>query len=310
MINSDNWSVDYEWGHNGAVAPMGYDYWYQPRHNVMISTEWGSPAAIKSGFNPQDVADGKYGRHLNVWNWNTHEKIGRIDLGPDGLIPLEVRFLHDPDEVQGYTGCALSSTVFRFYLDEDDKEWKAEKVIEIPSKEVENWILPTMPALITDILLSLDDKYLYVSCWLHGDIRQYDISDRRSPRLVGQVFIAGSICKDGPVKVTKDAELKEQPDPIFIKGKRVEGGGQMLQLSLDGKRLYVTTSLYSEWDKQFYPEMMKKGASIHLIDVDTETGGLTINKEFGIIMDEESGGPALMHEMRYPGGDCTSDIWI
>lgn len=31
----------------------------------------------------------------------------------------------------------------------------------------------------------------------------------------------------------------------------------MLQLSLDGRRLYVTTSLYSGWDKQFYPDMIK-----------------------------------------------------
>jgi len=31
----------------------------------------------------------------------------------------------------------------------------------------------------------------------------------------------------------------------------------MLQLSLDGKRLYVTTSLYSIWDKQFYPDLTK-----------------------------------------------------
>lgn len=31
----------------------------------------------------------------------------------------------------------------------------------------------------------------------------------------------------------------------------------MLQLSLDGLRLYVTTSLYSGWDRQFYPDMTK-----------------------------------------------------
>ena len=41
--------------------------------------------------------------------------------------------------------------------------------------------------LITDILLSLDDKYLYFSNWLHGDIRQYDITDTKNPKLVGQV---------------------------------------------------------------------------------------------------------------------------
>ena len=51
--------------------------------------------------------------------------------------------------------------------------------------------------------------------------------------------------------------LQRQPEPLVIKGVRVEGGPQMLQLSLDGKRLYVTTSLFSVWDKQFYPGLTK-----------------------------------------------------
>ena len=46
-------------------------------------------------------------------------------------------------------------------------------------------IFPT--ALVTDILLSLDDKYLYISNWIHGDIRQYDVTDTKNPKLVGQV---------------------------------------------------------------------------------------------------------------------------
>lgn len=44
--------------------------------------------------------------------------------------------------------------------------------------------------------------------------------------------------------------LQKQPDPVFVKGKRLQGGPQMMQLSLDGKRLYVTSSLYSPLDKQ------------------------------------------------------------
>ena len=43
----------------GSPAPMGYDFWYQPRHNVMISSEWGHPRTFRKGFNPQDVADGR-----------------------------------------------------------------------------------------------------------------------------------------------------------------------------------------------------------------------------------------------------------
>ena len=46
------------------------------------------------------------------------------------------------------------------------------------------------------------------------------------------------------------------------------------------------------------------------IDVDIEKGGLKLNEDFGIDFGAEPGGPALAHEMRYPGGDCTSDIWI
>ena len=59
------------------------------------------------------------------------------------------------------------------------------------------------------------------------------------------------------MKVIEDKELDKQPDPLFINGRRVEGGPQMMQLSLDGKRLYVTTSLFSVWDNQFYPELVK-----------------------------------------------------
>ena len=52
-----------------------------------------------------------------------------------------------------------------------------------------------MPGLITDLLLSMDDRYLYFSNWLHGDIRQYDISDPAKPKLTGQVWCGGLLGK-------------------------------------------------------------------------------------------------------------------
>lgn len=54
----------------------------------------------------------------------------------------------------------------------------------------------------------MDDKYLYLSNWLHGDIRQYDITDTDHPKLTGQIFIGGSVCDGIGVKVLKDEELK------------------------------------------------------------------------------------------------------
>lgn len=50
----------------------------------------------------------------------------------------------------------------------------------------------------------------------------------------------------------------------------------MLQLSLDGKRLYVTNSLYSAWDQQFYPDLVKQGSHLLRVEVDNEAGGLKL----------------------------------
>jgi selenium-binding protein 1 len=310
LLNDGEFTIKGVW-ENGDAAPFGYDFWYQPKYNVMISTEWGAPCKLKKNFNPADVAAGDYGHHLNVWNWKEHTLIQRIDLGDkEGLIPLEIRFLHDPNATEGYVGCALSSNIFRFYREANGETWAAEKVIDVPSKKVENWALPELPGLIGDILLSLDDRFLYFSNWLHGDIRQYDITNRRKPKLVGQVWLGGSCVKGGTVKVTQDLELKEQPEPLKINGKQYPGSPQMIQLSLDGKRLYVTSSLFSPWDKQFYPDMIDKGSYMLQVDVDTDKGGLKLNRNFVIDFGAEPGGAALAHEIRYPGGDCTSDIWL
>lgn len=60
---------------------------------------------------------------------------------------------------------------------------------------------------MSDILLSLDDKYLYFSCWLHGDVRQYDVSDPENPKLTGQIHLGGQIANYG-LTVVEDKELK------------------------------------------------------------------------------------------------------
>ncbi len=84
----------------------------------------------------------------------------------------------------------------------------------------------------------------------------------------------------------------------------------MLQLCLDGKRLYVTNSLYSPWDNQFYPKMKTAGSYLMQIDCDTEKGGMEVNDKFFVDYGKEPNGPARAHEIRFPGGDCTSDIWV
>ncbi|KAK2173963.1 hypothetical protein NP493_840g00015 [Ridgeia piscesae] len=311
LLNGSDFTVTGSWQKDGHAAPFGYDFWYQPYHNVMMSTEFGAPKAFWKGFNPADVGNdvsvnrsiqtyvstGLYGQCVNVWDWKHHTIVQRVDLGKDGLLPLEIRFLHDPLAAEAFVGCALGSAIFRLFRKEDGK-WDAEKVISIPAKKVDNWMLPDMPALTTDLLLSLDDRFLYVTCWLFGELRQYDITDRQHPKLVGQVSIGGALCEGDGVVVTSKEDAGDPRPPLTVKGKRLHGACQMMQLSLDGRRLYVT-GLTAE-----------RGSWLLRVDVDTEKGGLTLNDQFSVDFGTEPDGPALAHEMRYPGGDCTSDIWL
>ena len=307
LLDSTTFEVKGIWNSGDIVPDFNYDFWYQPRHNVMISSEWCGPNTFQSGFHMNDVLNNRYGHSLNVWDWSSRKLLQTIDLGPEGLMPLEIRFLHEPSAAEGFVGCALTSNVFRFY--KTDGKWVATKVISIDNKKVTNWALQEMPALITDILISLDDRYLFTSLWLFGEVRQFDISDTSNPILVSKCSIGGSLCIDGPVKVIGDQDEDNQKERLVIKNKPIKGGPQMLQLSLDGRRLYATTSLYSVWDKQFYPDMTREGSAMVLIDVDNHNHTLTVNQDF--LVDFGHGSEqVLAHEMRYPGGDCTSDIWL
>ncbi len=46
------------------------------------------------------------------------------------------------------------------------------------------------------------------------------------------------------------------------------------------------------------------------VDVDHDNGGMKLNEDFCVDFGEEPDGPRIAHEIRYPGGDCTSDIYL
>ncbi|MFQ5734972.1 MAG: selenium-binding protein SBP56-related protein, partial [Planctomycetaceae bacterium] len=257
LLLDEKFNIAGKWETDAAGMKYNYDFWYQPRHDVMVSTEWAAPNTFTQGFKLDDVKAGKYGRQIHFWDWDKRKIVKSVDLGASGIIPLEVRFHHNPDSTHGFVGAALSSCVWHWHKTKGD--WKVENVVQVKSKEVKGWPFP-VPGLITDILISMDDKSLYFSNWLHGDIRRYDISDPQKPKLTGRVWCGGVLGKT-----------------YKVKGHTLRGGPQMLQLSLDGKRLYVTNSLLSVWDNQFYPDIGKQGSYMLQVDCDPKTGGMTLN---------------------------------
>ena len=269
-------------GNNGAR--LNYDFWYQPRKNVLASSEFGEPNAYEPGFDLDDVVAGRYGSRLHFWNLAERRVEQTLELGESGLLPFEVRWLHDPDADEGFVGATLSSTMWHFHR--DNGAYSAEPVITTEAVEVEGFPFPA-PALITDLVVSMDDRFLYFTSWLHGEVRQYDISVPAAPRLTGQLQLGGVLGKPGDGS------------------RELSGGPQMIQLSMDGRRLYVTNSLYSTWDNQFYP-----GLRSWLMRIDcAPDGGMEIDPDFFLDLHDRAGGPARAHEVRLNGGDCTTEIF-
>ncbi len=279
VIDAKTFEVKGRWENGGPHPPFNYDFWYQPRQNVLASSEFGAPSAYESGFDPEDVGKGHYGSRVHFWNLSERTLQQTVELGETGLVPLEMRWLHDPDADQGFVGAALSSTMWRFHR--ENGSYSADNVIAVEGIEQEGWPFP-VPGLITDLVVSMDDRFLYFSNWLHGDLRQYDISDPAHPRLTGMLQLGGVLGRPS------DAS------------RELNGGPQMLQLSLDGRRLYVTNSLYSTWDNQFYPELRS-----WLLRVNCDPGGgMELDPDFFVDFH-----PARAHEVRLPGGDCTTEIF-
>src|SRR5207248_3842244 len=115
-----------------------------------------------------------------------------------------------------------------------------------------------------NIDLSFDDRYHDVSYSGPAKLKQYDVSDPAHPPLAGSVRLGG---------ITGRVAHPAAP------GEPLAGGPQMVEVSRDGRRIYMTNSLYGSWDDQFYPDGV--GSWLAKLDTDPHAGGgLSLDERF------------------------------
>lgn len=213
---------------------------------------------------------------------------------------LELRPAHNPAKAFGFVGVVisvedLSSSVWLWHRQGD--RWSVQKVITIPAEPADADELPpalkpfgAVPPLVSDIDLSVDDRWLYVSCWATGELKQFDVSDPFHPRQTASVRLGGIVHRE-PHPAAPDLPLA--------------GGPQMVEMSRDGQRVYVTNSLYAAWDEVFYPDGV--GAWMAKLDADIRAGGLVPDPDFFLRGNDFRG--HRVHQIRLQGGDASSDSY-
>ena len=111
VLDAKTFEVKGRWENGGPKPSLNYDFWYQPRKNVLVSSEFGEPNAYEPGFDIEDVGAGPLRAAAALLGPRRAAARADLDLGEQGLIPLEVRLLHDPDAEQGFVGATLASNI-------------------------------------------------------------------------------------------------------------------------------------------------------------------------------------------------------
>ena len=298
IMDPESFDILGQWELDRGPQYLHYDFGWHLGHDTLISSEWGTPKMIQDGLIPELLLNGKYGHQLHIWDLRRRRHVQTLDLGAEHQMALELRPAHDPTKAYGFLGVVvsikdLSASIWLWHRKGDNGSWDIQKVIEIPAEPADPEHLPPLlqgfkavPPLVTDINLSLDDRFLYVSCWGTGEMRQYDVSDPFNPTLSGSIHLGG---------IVRHATHPAQPDVAL------NGGPQMVELSRDGRRVYFTNSLYAPWDAQFYPE----GIRSWMVKLDADpNGGISADPNFFLEFDHRRG-----HQIRLDGGDASSDSY-
>jgi selenium-binding protein 1 len=293
LLDHDSFDPLGQWELDRGPQRLAYDVWWNIGYDTLLTSEWGTPNMVEDGVNPELLLSNQYGHHLHVWDLRRRRHKQAIDLGPEHQMVLELRPAHDPTRPYGFVGVVvstadLSASVWMWDRREDGSV-AVEKVITIPAEPAETEQLPpalqpfgAVPPLITDIALSVDDRTLFVSCWGTGEFKRFDVSDPRHPRETGSVHLGGIV--------------RRAPHPA---AGPLKGGPQMVEVSRDGQRVYLTNSLYASWDAQFYPE----GIDGWMVKLDAN-GELEVDPDFFVEYEGER-----PHQVRLQGGDASSDSY-
>lgn len=238
---------------NTAPPEYMYDIGLNLIRNRAITTSFGLPGNVAPGITVPGLGD-----EINVWDWKNQQIIQTVKIGA-GTGPLEVRWLHEPGTTIGYTNAPGSSEIWMWSDVDGDGVYDFRPAITLPPFSIP-----------TDIIVSHDDRFLYVSNWFGNSVHQYDITDPFNPVLTAQVPIPWA---------------------------------QMLRLSHDGKRLYVSNSLLSTWDDDEFPPgiIRNTGYGMWKIDIaDPVNGGMAIDPNFFVDFDhvqkQNTIGPARPHQ--------------
>src|SRR5262245_3215411 len=114
----------------------------------------------------------KFGNTMVVWDFHARKPLQTLAV-PGA--PLEIRWALRPEHHYAFTSSALTAKLWAIHQ-KDDGSFEAVEIGDVGD--------PKKTPLPVDISLSADDRFLFVSSFMDGTARIYDVSDPRKAKLV------------------------------------------------------------------------------------------------------------------------------
>ncbi len=187
----------------------GYDVRALPRLGIMLTSSFTGHRNYMRDLgelmqDPQAMQD--FGNTMVLWDLEDRKPKLVFDVPGS---PLEIRCAWNPNHNYCFTSTALTAKIWLIHLDDTGK-WQAKPVADIGD--------PQKTLLPVDISIESDDQKLWVTTFMDGKARLFDISNPFKPREVYSKKIGAQV--------------------------------NMVSQSWDGKRVYFSSSLLSKWDKK------------------------------------------------------------
>ena len=237
---------------------------------------------IEDGVVAELLLGRKYGHRLHFWDLRRRRHVQTLDLGDEHQMTLELRPAHDPTKPYGFVGVVVSRRgPVRVGLalaprrrplggHQGARRSRPSRPTR-PSCRRRSQPFGAVPPLVTDIDLSVDDQFLYVSCWGTGELQQYDVS-RPVPPAADRLGRLGGIVgraahppsrhaarrrpADGRGQPRRPAGLRHQL-AVRLLGRPVLPGRRR---RLDGQAGRRRRTADSRFDERFFPHGDELGA--------------------------------------------------
>jgi selenium-binding protein 1 len=175
IMDCETFDILGRWEIDRGTQNLHYDFWWNLPRDYMVTSEWALPPQFENGVVPKDLLSNKYGHRIHFWDLRARRNVQTIDLGANHQMALEVRPAHDPVHEYGFLGVVVDTTnlegsIWTWWR--EGGKFHIEKTATIPPEPASKDQLPPLlqgfgavPPLVTDIDLSMDDRFLYVACW-------------------------------------------------------------------------------------------------------------------------------------------------